>query len=255
MHCFGRLPELTRNPRRPRKASLLRRREACVLAIVIHSLTVLCLALTDVTASAQILYDNGPVNGTANAWQISSGLIVSNSFRCCRVDGSGPNGTAAMVAGFDFYAWVLASPGDTPKTVDWSITSLENGGTLLGSGTADLTSQFLFTNGLGYDIFKETASVVDASIFLGSGTYWLNLQNATTQNGNTLYWDENSGVGCMSPGCPSEASSNELGTIPSESFDIFGPAGNGTTPEPGSVVLLGSGMLVLAQAMRRKPKS
>src|SRR5271169_1845040 len=43
--------------------------------------------------------------------------------------------------------------------------------------------------------------------------------------------------------------SNEVGTIPSESFDIFGP--NGTTPEPGSVVLLGS-MLVLAQARRRK---
>jgi PEP-CTERM motif len=221
------------------------------LKVALRFITVLCLALTAISATAQILYDNGPVNGTANAWQISDGLIVSNSFRCCRVD-SGPSGGAAMLAGFDFYAWVLASPDDTPKTVDWSITSLENGGTIFGSGTVDLTSQLLFTNGFGYDIFKETANVVDANIILGSGMYWLNLQNATTENGNTLYWDQNSGVGCMSPGCPSEASSNEVGTIPSESFDIFGPGG--ATPEPGSIVLLGSGMLVLAQARRLKSK-
>ena len=219
------------------------------MKIAIRSLAILCFALTALTASAQILYDNGPVNGTASAWQISGGSIVSNSFRCCRVDGNGPNGGPTMLAGFDFYAWVL--PGDRPKTVDWSITSLENGGSLFGSGTVDLTSQFLFTNGFGYDIFKDTANVVDANIILGSGMYWLNLQNATTQNANASYWDENSGVGCMSPGCPSEASSNEVGTIPSESFDIFGP--NGATPEPGSVVLLGSGMLVLTLARRRKP--
>ena len=136
--------------------------------------------------------------------------------------------------------------------MDWSITSQENGGAIFGSGTVDLTSQLLFTNGFGYDIFKETANVVDANIILGSGMYWLNLQNATTENGNTLYWDQNSGVGCMSPGCPSEASSNEVGTIPSESFDIFGPGG--ATPELGSIVLLGSGMLVLAQARRLKSK-
>lgn len=234
-----------------RKASLLPRMEAYILKVQIRSLTVLWLALTTVTASAQILYDNGPVNGTASAWQIGGGSIVSNSFRCCRVDGNGPNGGPAMLAGFDFYAWVL--PGDRPKTVGWSITSLENGGSLFGSGTADLTSQFLFTNGFGYDIFKDTANVVDANIILGSGMYWLNLQNATTQDGNGLYWDQNSGVGCMSPGCPSEASSSGVGTIPSESFDIFGP--NRATPEPGSVVLFGSGMLLLAHARRRKPKS
>ena len=83
------------------------------MKVAIRFITVLCLALTAISATAQILYDNGPVNGTANAWQISDGLSASNSFRCCRVDTSGPSGGAAMLAGFDFYAWVLASPDDT----------------------------------------------------------------------------------------------------------------------------------------------
>jgi hypothetical protein len=123
---------------------------------------------------------------------------------------------------------------------------------IYGANVVQGSQRFLFTNGSGYDIFKETASVVDANVILASGMYWLNLQNATTENGNAVYWDQNSGVGCMSPGCPSEASSNGIGTIPSESFEIFGP--RGATPEPGSIVLLGSGMLVLAQVKRCKPK-
>ena len=35
-----------------------------------------------------------------------------------------------------------------------------------------------------------------------------------------MYWDENSGVGCQSPGCPSQAQENTLGTIPSEAFSL-----------------------------------
>jgi len=222
---------------------------------IFRCLTILCLALTIIPASAQILYSNGPANGNVAAWQINDGKIIGDSLSCCRYNGDGPNGGSATVAGFDFYVW--AFPGDTPLTVDWSITSGENGGIILGSGTADLTSSFVSSNNFGYDIDKETASGLDVTISVGSAPfYWLNLQNATTQQGNPLYWDENNGVGCMpKPGCPSMASSNEVGTIPSESFDIFGPAGNGTTPEPGSVVLFGSGMLVLAEAWRRKLKS
>jgi len=209
---------------------------------ILRSLTVLCLALTVAPAYAQIIYSNGPVNGNVAAWQINDGKIISDSFSCCRYSSNGPNGGIAAVAGFDFYVW--AFPGDTPLTVDWSITSGENGGTVLGFGTANLSSQFLFTNAFGFDIDKETASGLNLPVALGSGTYWLNLQNATTQQGNPLSWDQNSG--------PSQASSNEVGTIPSESFDIFGPGGS--TPEPGSIVLLGSGMLVLAQARRLKSK-
>ena len=50
------------------------------------------------------------------------------------------------------------SPGDTLTSVDWSITSQENGGTVLGSGTAsgaNLTDTFISTNQYGYDIDQD----------------------------------------------------------------------------------------------------
>jgi hypothetical protein len=81
----------------------------------------------------------------------------------------------------------------------------------------------------------------------------LTLANATTvQSLEPVYWDENSGVGCHSAGCPSTAYENTLGTIPSEAFTIGGGSGGGTTPEPSSILLFGSGLVGLAGVLRRK---
>jgi PEP-CTERM motif len=80
---------------------------------------------------------------------------------------------------------------------------------------------------------------------LNAGNYWLTLQNAVTNTGDPVYWDENSG--------PSQASENFVGTIPSESFTILGAAssGAGSTPEPSTLVLFGSGIVGLAGLLRR----
>ena len=78
-------------------------------------------------------------------------------------------------------------------------------------------------------------------------SYWLNLQNATTSQGNPLYWDENDGK--------SLASENTIGSIGSEAFDIIGGGSTTTTtttPEPSSIMLLGSGILGVAGVLRRK---
>ena len=88
-------------------------------------------------------------------------------------------------------------------TVDWSITSAPNGGTVYGSGTASVTDQFISTNQYGYNIDKISVSGLNVST--GSGTVYLNLQNAVVPSGDPVYWDENSGSGCHSPGCPSQA--------------------------------------------------
>ena len=50
----------------------------------------------------------------------------------------------------------------------------------------------------------------------------MTLQNASVTSGDPVYWDENSGIGCHSMGCPSQAYESGLGTIPSEAFDITG---------------------------------
>ena len=199
-------------------------------------LSLLCLALAVIPASAQILYSNGPINGTTDAWTINFGYVVSDSFNLS---------SASTVGGFDFGVWEF--PGDVLSSVDWSITASENGGTSYGSGTAsgaNLADAYISSNQYGYNVDKITVSGLNVA--LGSGTYWLNLQNATVPSGDPVYWDENSG--------PSSASENSVGSIPSEAFDITGTTGSNTspTPEPSSIMLLGSGILGLAGVLRRK---
>jgi uncharacterized repeat protein (TIGR03803 family) len=161
----------------------------------------------------EVIYENGPVNGTTDAWTINFGYVVSDSF------------TGGGVDGFDIWVWEF--PGDTVTSVDWSITSDPNGGTVYGSGTASVTDTFISTNQYGYNIDKISASGLNAG---GGGTVYLNLQNAVIPSGDPVYWDENSGQGCHSGGCPSQAVESGVGTIPSEAFDIT-VGGFGYPPE------------------------
>jgi PEP-CTERM motif len=234
-------------------------RRVRIVKLRILSLTLLCLVLAAVPASTQTLYDNGPINGTTNAWTINFGYVVSDTF----------TGTPGQtVTGFDFGVWLFA--GDTLTSVDWSITSGENSGTVYGSGTATgsglgggppgggmIMCQFKSSNQYGHDIDDCGVSGILAnlgSLKGGDGltTYWLNLQNAAVPSGDPVYWDENSGQGCGGSGCPSMASESAVGTIASESFTIYGGSSTGTTPEPSSVMLFGSGILGLAGLLRRK---
>jgi len=221
------------------------------LRLRIASLTILCLALASVPAWAQWSYDNGPINGTTDAWTINFGYIVSDTFTA-----GGTN-----VTGFQFGVWEF--PGDTMSSVGYSITSGENSGTVYGSGVASgssLTDKFVSTNQFGYNI--DTITVTGQNVpGLTSGTqYWLNLYNAAVPSGDPVFWDENSGVGCKGSGCPSSASESAVGTIASEAFTVYGggcgggcelQAGGGA-PEPSSIVLFGSGILGLAGLLRRK---
>ena len=219
---------------------------------VVFALLFLALAVTP--AWAQTLYSNGlcklaplvrpsaisPGGCNTDAWTINFGYVVSDTFT---VSGFSP------MQGFDFVVWAL--PGDRMTSVDWSVTSAEFGGTTYGSGTGATTlTRDQGLNQWGYDI--QTYSVSGLNVYLNSGTYWLNLQNAVVSNVDPIYWDENDG--------PSKASESALGTIPSESFDITGQwtcctGPDGSTPEPGTLTLFGSGiagLVGLGGALRRR---
>ena len=214
----------------------------------IASLTMLFFVLA-APAGAQVLYDDGPINGTTDAWTINFGYVVGDTFTLS---------ANSTVGGFNFGLW--EPPGDMLTSVQWSITEYYNSGFVYASGVAsgkNLTDQFISLNQYGYDIDKVTVTGLNVPDLPGGRTYWLNLQNASVPSGDPVYWDENDGVGCTGDdghggGCPSEASNGAVGSIGAESFDINGTGGEGSTPEPSSFILLGSGVLVLGGVLRRK---
>jgi hypothetical protein len=205
-------------------------------------LTILCVLLAVAPATAQ--YDNGPYNGNTSAWAVNFGFSVSDSFTV-------PDGST--IPGLTFVYWD-ASYSDVLTTVDMAIGSTSFGtdgffGTLTG-----VTNTFLGTNQFGYALYQ--AGYAFSVPWSGDG--FVTLSNACSTSGcsvnNPIYWDENSGIGCQSPGCPSTAYENTLGSIASESFTLGTPNCDncGITPEPSSIILFGSGILGLVGILRRK---
>ena len=212
------------------------RRGDNTVALRVACLAILCLALMAIPAGAQVLYDNGPINGHTAIWDIVNGFIVSDTFTVS---------SGQTVTGFELGVW---NEGSDPMTsLQWSLTSGENGGTVYGSGVAKssggaggtLMSQFISQNQFGYDIDEITVTKLNVN-FASGGTYWLNLQNASGNLGDYYFWDENSGIGCGGNGCPSSASENTLGTIPSESFTITGSGEARRSPAASCCWLPGS---------------
>lgn len=194
------------------------------------------------------VYCSGNINGTINAWTLNlSKNAVSDSFVVGDV-------TATSV---DFGAWL--TPGDSLTAIDWCISTdilcAKGGNSTIASGTGAAVSlgPSEDCNGgscdLGNNSFRPSSYDVQSLQFslgltgikLSGGTYYLTLQNAVVTNSDPGYWDENDGL--------SVAQDTTDGVIPSEAFAIVGTA---TVPEPGSVLLFGTGALFLTAAFRRK---
>ena len=77
-------------------------------------------------ASASVLYDNGAINGGINAWNISNGYAVENSFTLS---------SASTVTGVLFGLW--SNPGDVISTVDLGISTTQ--GSFADNGTVPVT--------------------------------------------------------------------------------------------------------------------
>jgi len=212
-------------------------------------LLTLCVMLAAVPAAAQDIYNNGPINGNTDAWTINFGFIVGDSFTV-----STGNTT---ITGMSFGAWLY--PGETLNSAEvWISSGALGDGTTYFNQTVGFTGSGCAMDQYGFNVCDETGIFNGPT--LNNGTYWVNLENASSSNGDPVYWDENSGVGCTSPGCPSQAQENDCiagahggySCIPSESFTLYGEASGATVPEPGSIVLFGSGFLAAVGVLRRK---
>lgn len=213
-----------------------------MLRRALHWVSLFCLVLATIPATAQnTLYENGPINGLVLGWAINLGFFVSDSFTL-----TNPNTT---VNGLSFGAWLL--PGDVLESAEVSITQFPLSGNTYFDGIVNFTASGCFENSQGFNVCAETGTFNGPT--LNAGTYWLNLQNAVSADGNPVYWDQNNGVGCHSVGCPSMAVDASVGSIPSESFSVLGSqsGGTGTTPEPISLVLFASGAVGVFGWIRR----
>jgi len=196
-------------------------------------------------------YCNGEVNGSVDAFTFGPAgtFAVSNSFTLA----AGTTLTGAAYGVWNF-------PGDSGGSVDWTILSggpdVSAGGTVVASGHAGSVGTVdLGTNSFGFDIQVDSFSM---SAALAAGTYYLELQNATVASGDPVYWDEADGssiawqstIGYINTASGECSTPGPTGYC-SESFAVYGGTQQGT-PEPGTLVLGGSGLLLLAGALRRK---
>ena len=196
-------------------------------------------------ASADLLFDHFPIDGTNGlSPSISFGYMVSDSFTI-----SGPVTLDRMT----FAVWL--APNDVFSSVSWSIgtTAFAND---LGFGTASVTHSYQYTNLYDYDINLATFSFGTLDPLSG-GTYYITLSDTVNRlpNGgdDPVYWDRNDR--------PEVSAFTAFGTDVSEygaeSFQILGATpgsgdGNaGTVPEPGTFLLLGSGLLVTSRLLRK----
>jgi hypothetical protein len=226
------------------------------MRIATLSLLVLCLALV---ASAQApIYQEGPIDGNDNAFFVTGPNYpnIAGSFQDIS------NGFVATTTGsaedFSWGEWSVGAP--TGFSVTFGTAAFGNGGI---NGCPGGNCQFdfvqnpgnstlLFTNGFGYGIYNVHV-LLGANLEMTAGnTYWVTVSNATdAANDGTQAWDiPNGGLGGPAI-CNFRQSGTNYGDcgLGGESFTI---SSGGTTPEPSSILLFGSGILGLAGVLRRK---
>jgi hypothetical protein len=203
---------------------------------------VLCLLLA-LPGWAGILYDNGPVNGFDTSLYIDGPgpgpytQTISDEFVATGT------GTADSL---DFGIWVTG--GSTPTTVSWAIgTSWFSSD--ISSGFEVQVGYTFVNNNSSWDVYRAHVDGLSGALAAGN-TYYLTLGDGNDSFADQLVlWDVNGGpaacywaaTGVPQGGCG----------YGGEAFTIYS-AGAPGIPEPASLVLFGSGLLLLGGLLRRR---
>lgn len=175
----------------------------CILAIA--------LALGLPATAQETLYNNGP-DGDVGYYHVNFGAVVTDSFAL-----SQPATISKTI--LTFYD---VDDRNRPLHLKWSITSEPLGGTVLGTGVADLTilqppylTQFLF--------FAWMTSFPIPNLNLPAGTYYLQIQDVVTQWDSDAFWAQaNGGASQSFYEAIGQSGAGTVSPMPSESFEILG---------------------------------
>lgn len=175
----------------------------CILAIA--------LALGLPATAQETLYNNGP-DGDVGYYHVNFGAVVTDSFAL-----SQPATISKTI--LTFYD---VDDRNRPLHLKWSITSEPLGGTVLGTGVADLTilqppylTQFLF--------FAWMTSFPIPNLNLPAGTYYLQIQDVVTQWDSDAFWAQaNRGASQSFYEAIGQSGAGTVSPVPSESFEILG---------------------------------
>jgi hypothetical protein len=158
-------------------------------------LTLICLVWVYPALGQLRLYDNGPYQPNFGISAINNGNVTTDTFY---LSGAGK----FEITGLVFYVLEVNDLNE-PSTVQWSITD-EPGKTVLAMGTSNLTILEELDNDNRFLMYGYKVAFYPNAVLPG-GTYRLSLYGLTNKWGTWGYWAMNGGVGCESPGCPSEA--------------------------------------------------
>lgn len=208
-------------------------------------LLVICSAmLLALQARAAIIYNDGPINGTIESIDIAA--PAPRVFDSFTVSSGG-----MTLLGFTFGAWL--QPGDVLQKVSFEMYTgpVQTGLEIISANVAVIQSNCK-TNEFDLAVCLETVSFPGGPT-LPVGTAWLDIYNSTHVNVvGPVGWDVNDGVGCTSPGCPSQAVNDSGLPLRSGSFAIDAGVGQQPTPEPGSLALMATSAAAVAGVVRRK---
>jgi hypothetical protein len=237
-----------------------------IIAAVVAAL----LVLPGLAAADSTLFYSGDFNGV-NGLSNEYNTIVSQSNV---YDNFIITGSSSWTVSGLFTNNLITSLSNFGGTAEWEIRSgLSNGfgGTLIASG---ISADTLTLNGQdGFGLFGAYAQVTGLNVTLAPGQYWISVAPIGNGTGGRSFESTTSFLNCIDCGAHTgddafwnssffgqnftQCTGGACGVGPPAdfSFGVIGHVNTTQTPEPASLLLLGSGLLGLAGGIRRRMKA